>query len=443
MKRRRWFDVHSWLGVFAGLLLFVICWSGTVAVFSHEIDWLLDARLRVDAPARVASWDRLARGVEAVHPDAERYSLHAPRHAGFAAHAVVDTPTQAMRRVYLHPATGAYLGETSYFNVQRFFRSLHMSMFDFGSGRLWGYWFVGAFSVLLLVSAIAPLLFYRRWWRGFFSLKTGRGARVFWSDAHKLVGVWTWPFVFLVALTGLWYLVEFFDVDLGYPATPGFPEATAAPAQAPLDRLVAVAQARWPQLEITGVTPARGSYWGDVVRIEGQADAWLVRDRANHVFVDPRSSTLLHRHDIARIGWPARWVDTADPLHFGDFGGLWTQALWGLFGLGLSALCLTGAYLHVQRLRSLRHGVVWPGVGVAVAATGLVLLLTTWAGWKELRSYGPIAGGVQVLPAVPTATAAFIGAWVAVTLLVLVVWARAVLRAPRQRSGPQAGRPSP
>ena len=71
MKRRLWFDVHSWLGVLAGLMLFVICWSGTVAVFSHEIDWLLDARLRVE-PRRgtaPATWGQLQASVGKAFPD--------------------------------------------------------------------------------------------------------------------------------------------------------------------------------------------------------------------------------------------------------------------------------------------------------------------------------------------------------------------------------------
>lgn len=40
------------------------------------------------------------------------------------------TKTPGVRdRVYANPATGEVLGWTSYFNVQRFFRSFHMSPF--------------------------------------------------------------------------------------------------------------------------------------------------------------------------------------------------------------------------------------------------------------------------------------------------------------------------
>lgn len=430
MKRRLWFEIHSWLAVMAGLLLFVICWSGTVAVLTHEIDWMLDARMRVVPRGLPVSWGQLQTSVREAHPDVEAMSLHAPLYPNFAASAIVDTPRQKRIRVYVDPYTGRVQGQTSYFNVQRFFRSLHMSFFDFGSGRMWGYWFVGAFGLVLLVMAVTPLVFYRRWWRGFFTLKTGRGARVFWSDSHKLAGVWSLVFSFLIALTGVWYLVEFFDVNLGYPELAQIEGEAVAPAR-PLDDVVAQAQAAWPSLRISSVTPAQGNWLGPVVHVEGEGEAWLVRDRANYLLLDPANGSIVQRQAAADVGWPARWVDTADPLHFGNFGGLWSKLLWFVFGLLLSALPLTGAYLHVQRLRSTGLRAGWTGTGAAVALTSLVLLVAVWAGWRELVTYGPVVDGVQVPPQVPPATVGFIAAWVLSTLAALAAWAWFVLRGRR------------
>lgn len=427
MKRRRWFELHSWIGIITGLMMFLICWSGTVAVLSHEIDWLLDGRQRVagadmSAPSP-AAWGTWADSIRAAYPDAQSVTLHAPLSKGFAAQAVLDTPKQSMKRVFLDPATGQVLGESSYFNVQRFFRSLHMSLFDLGSERSWGYWFVAAFAPLLLISSVAPLIFYRRWWRGFLTLKRDRGSRIFWSDFHKLSGVWSLLFTWLIALTSLWYLVEWFDVDFGYPARE---PVASSPAKAPLsvETLVARAQQTWPSLNVRSVGLPEGSYWGNVLYLDGQAEAWLVRNRANYLMLDTASGTPLRRQDIRDVGWPERWVDTADPLHFGNFAGLPLKLLWFVFGLALSGLCLTGAYLHAKRLQnessSKRAG--WRGTRTAMAISVLAISLACWGAWRELLGYGPTVGGQKLLPEIPLGVSLFLVAWALGTLAILAAW---------------------
>lgn len=44
-----------------------------------------------------------------------------------------------------------------------------------------------------------------------------------------------------------------------------------------------------------------------------------------------------------------RWVHMADPLHFGNFGGLATKLIWLLFGMMLTGLCATGVIIFGKR----------------------------------------------------------------------------------------------
>lgn len=425
MSARRWFDWHSWVGVTAGLLLFVVCWSGTVATLSHEIDWALNPAIRVEPRAESASWGEMIAAAERAHPEGRVVWVTAPRHARFASEVVVELPSGKWLRVYVDPHTARVQGHTGYFNVQRFFRSFHMSLFDWG-GTTAGYYIVCALSLLLLVSMVTSLVFYKRWWRGFLTLKTGRGARVFWSDAHKLAGVWSLWFVLVIAATGAWYFFEMarYEIDPigseGQFDTPALPEGSRR--SLPVDTLVARARAARPDLEIRSLRPDDAG----VFYVDGQSHHLLVRDRANAAHLDGRNGDLLFSQNASDLNAYWRWSDTADPLHFGDFGGVVTQAIWCVFGLLMTGLALSGAYLHRQRIiaRGADRVAVRRSTRSAAAFVSVaVLVFSAVGGFVEIDGYS-VSAGADVLTLTPMPVWLFLLAWIGVTLGVIALWIR-------------------
>ena len=429
-KRRNWLWWHAWTGITSGLLLFVICWSGTVAVFSDEIDWLLNPALRLVPPEGAQPrWEDTVAAARAAVPSHRITQVKLPTQRYRAVELIARNPDGQMLRVYANPYTAEVTGVNSYFNVQRFFRSFHMNLF-FNSGS-WGYYIVCAFAVPLLASAITALLFYKRWWQRWWVLKWDRGAAVFWSDLHKTGGLWSLWFVAVISITGLWYLVEAAGVDMNYPKAPQFDpparEVSAPPPASPpmsIDQVLATAQSAWPGLDIRNLY-LPGSHWGNAFAVDGEGPEWLVRDRANKLFLHPASGAELARQRAADLSVAARWVDTADPLHFGNFAGLGVKALWFAAGLLLCTLVLSGAYLHVQRQHRKRVG---PHRRAAVTAaygvSALVLAVAVVGGWSEVQQYGPVVNGTQQWPSVPLQVVAFIGLWVLSTLAAIGLWVR-------------------
>lgn len=421
MSRRTFFAWHSWIGLTAGLLLFVVCWSGTVAVFAQELDWLVDERLRAPQAEQVA-WQAIEENVEAAKPGWRILSISAPTAHGFASEVWIADPDEVWHRTWVEPGTGEVLGTTSYFNVQRFFRSFHMSLF-IDAWPIWGipfgYWLVGLMALVLAASLITSLIFYKRFWRGFFKLHTHRGAKVFWSDLHKLMGLWSLWFAVLMTVTGVWYLAEWKVTSQAMVPDP--PAVAGSVTQTlPLSDLVAAAQRAYPTLEIGDVVLEQMD--AGLFEVHGQDGAWLTRNRGARVWLDARDGRTIAIRRAAELRPLHRWIEMADPLHFGNFAGLWSKAVWFVFGMGLSGLCLTGAYLQVKRQQ--RQGLVrWRGpVLAAYAVTALLLMASIWFGHRELLTYGTYSR----LPEVPFSVIAVVAVFALSTLAPLAAWARAL-----------------
>lgn len=417
--RRTWFVWHGWIGLTGGLLLFVICWSGTVAVFSRDLDRLLDPRLSAP-PAETTAWQAIHEQARARFPGWTITQINGPAEPGHAAESWAEDEAGVLRRIYSDPGTGEVLGASSYFNIQRFFRSLHMSLM-IGELPVWGiplgYLIVGLFSFPLLASGITSLLFYSRFWRGFFRLDRRKGAKVWWSDIHKLTGLWSLWFLLVIGLTGIWYLVEWKTPE---GAVPPEPPAAHSATPLPLDDLVAAAQRGYRELRIKVVSTY--DLENGVLEVQGQDGSWLLRDRGAKAWVNAYDGSLLAVQRPSELSLYERWIETADPLHFGDFGGMAVKTVWFLFGLALSGLCLTGAYLQAKRQQRRRQASYRAAILIAYGATLAVLVLTCIYGARELLSYDSDGG----LPAIGRTQAAVILVWIGSTFAALTIWMRHV-----------------
>lgn len=430
---RRWFDWHSWIGIFSGLLLFIICWGGSFAVISEEIDWLLTPAMRVAPSAEAASLADIAEAAQTAFPAAKLIAVLRPSYRNFAAVAVMTTERRETRLVFVDPYRRAVTGNVPALNVGRFFRSFHEDFFGLlGAGK----YLVCLFALPLILSLATALVFYKRWWRRFFELKIGKGARAFWSSAHKVAGLWSLWFVALIALTGFWYLYEharFHLVDGKFAYVDSYPLAVHVLPPLKLGTqpvlsfraLLDSAQQARPDLAIRIVYPDRNGYF----YVEGQAGDVLVRDRANKMFLDPRNGAVVHSQRAGDLSPYWRWSDMADPLHFGNFGGLTSKIIWFVLGLALSGLCLTGAWLHVKRLQRDTRNAAWRGSIPAALVSLVPPLLTGPSFWYALKFAGPVQDGQRALASLPLATSVFLAGWAVLTLAILAGWLWFLVRA--------------
>lgn len=377
---RIWWHVHQWAGLKLSIFLAFVFATGTLAVLSNEIDWLLQPSLRV-APSTVAgepSWDRIAAAALAHPSTAKLNAIDAPIAPFFAARATIERADGKLAFLDIHPATGVVQGEANWVGAQRVLRNMHRHL----NLPVWiGVPIVSIAGILLLVSTLTSLVVYKRWWRGFWKPVRWRNARTALGDLHRLMGVWSLAFALLIGATSIWYLVESLGLD-----APRLPTAKAAKTSEPASlartfpAALAAARAANPDLRIERIVWPRKA--GQPLSIQGQDSAILVRERANAVLVDPATARVLRVGDGAELSTHQRISEAADPLHFGNFGGYWTKIPWFLFGLALTGLSVTGIAIYGTRVA---HGTrsatltAWSGMGrwrwPALAAMAVALAL--------------------------------------------------------------------
>lgn len=383
---RTWWAVHQWVGLKLSLFMAFVLFTGTLAVMSHEIDWLLQPSLRV-APSSVegpVAWARIAEQAAAYPGVAKATAIDAPIASAFAAKVTIEHADGSLGFLHAHPTTGVIQGEGPWVGAQRVLRNMHRHL---NLPVQYGVPIVSSLAFLLLVSLVTSFVVYKKWWRGFSKPLRRRDARTWWGDFHRLAGVWSLWFVALISLSSLWYFAESLGLDAPPPPRAENKDLAAVPSAA-LDLAVSfeAAQAAHPGLTVQRVVLPSAD--NPLLQLHGDYEAVLVRPRSNAVWVDSRTAEVLLTTDGRGMSLHQRIGEMADPLHFGTFGGYWTKVPWFLFGLALTGLSLSGAAIYSLRIARERGQAIrisrgfsgmWLGMGhwrwVSAALVAIAVML--------------------------------------------------------------------
>jgi len=354
-----WFALHRWASLPVWVLLFFICLTGTISVVSHEIAWLADPKVRASAAgeARPLGFGEVLAAVERRLPEADPLWLvdRAPYLATQVVAALPDAPNAT---IYVDRYTGEVQGVTKGATFPAFMRSLHgWLLMPWDSGTSLGYYLVGALALPLLGSLITGIVIDKRFWRAYVRprVRRDRGSRIFWSDLHRVTGIWSLWFVAVIALTGLWYLTQgaLWDAEVAFEPPPpiiareDLPVSAVPPPTVALDQAVAAARNAVPGLEVKWIFLPDTAY--NHTTLSGKGRFPLLSDFAVGAYVNPYTGEVARARDsgdLTTVQWIAHM---SDPLHYGDFGGLWSKAVWFVFGFLLSAMILIGMIVWLKR----------------------------------------------------------------------------------------------
>lgn len=355
------FALHGWFTIPIWGLLLLICITGTLCTVSQELTWLVSPEVRAANPNNAASlsFDRLAETVETAYPGAKIRSIQLS--ASYLASLVrISLPSGDHVRVYVNQYTSQVQGEATGVGFRGFILALHgWLLFPWQDDYSIGWYLVTAVSIPLLGALITGLLLVKRFWRVFYQprLRLRKGARVFWGDMHRLIGVWSMWFILTISASGLWFLIQGVLDQRGVAIYPPVPEldrdavpitATGkAPAPVSIDDVVVRAQVVFPDLQVKHIELPENAY--EVLTVRGTRGMSPLRENANAVHINPYSGDIVASRsagDLSAVHFASALMV---PLHFGDFGGLVSKLIWFFFGCLLSLMICSGLIIWTKR----------------------------------------------------------------------------------------------
>ena len=377
MTNKQWFQLHTWAGVFLGTLLFFVCFTGTIASVSHEIEYLTDEKFRALTPRTKVNFQQLAIELSTNYPNSylQRIQIRPEKYLSGEAQIVTNN---LLSFVYFDANTGKILGEGSWGRLSRFLRDIHRKLSLGDTGKF----FVTSLSLLLLITLISSFFVYKDWWRHFFKAppKLKHSTRSTWSSWHKIIGLWSWWFITTIAITGFWYFIDqnlqTADIE-NYPQKPKIQSSEVNANPMHLLTVLSKAQTAFKGLDISYIRyPNNASKPIEVRGYDGKV--FLVVDRANRIYFHPITGEILKVQYANELSLYPRLADTVDLVHFGSFLGLTSKFTWFLFGTFMSFMIASGTYMSWLKVKRKQPSVIkWlgtPGIfAIIICITGIVL----------------------------------------------------------------------
>lgn len=366
MKQRThkvFYAAHTWLGVIAGLLLFVVAFSGFPAMFAHQLENWQSPALNALPAAQQVDFERLLSAGQASDFGQQRFFLVPETDHGYAMVARFGGDDSVIRYVELEHYQPIDIGGSQ---VAHIFEHLHT---DLHLPKPFGRYLVGLAGMVMLLSIIAGIVIHTKWRQQFVMLRPKRSWRLLLTDQHKLLGLWTLPFSFILAFTGtILGLLGLISPILAVAKFDGdVPAATAAVlgpqaqltqqagAAHNLNQLYRQALKQQPELDLSFIEIEGYGDQGGTVKFSGNHQHAL--SSLQSVTFRLSDGSLLHELNGAAQGPFQRIFSAVVPLHYVQFGDIALKVFYALATLALCALIISGnmIWLAKKQQRQARH----------------------------------------------------------------------------------------
>ncbi|RBP28423.1 putative iron-regulated membrane protein [Oceanihabitans sediminis] len=359
-------DLHLWLGLASGIILFIVCFTGTILVFDAEIKSFFAEDFMVEAKAEKHKLTNLTQtlketnkvhvtGVSIPYKDNEPYTFTVKE----------DLKERRGTKVLVNPYTKAiHKSEKTKVDAFMFtmFKLHRWLLLDISIGRP----IVGVATIIFLLLSISGIVLWfpkKLKWKNIkqgLKIKTKANWKRVNHDLHNTLGFYASIFLLIMAITGLCWSFESYRDGLGQiigtkifdRSAPEFSLENKTDMEAiSYDAAVALANKtlNYPgELSVSFPSPKSNYY-----SFRKYAEENWSPSISDKVYIDTYGQ-LLKVELFDDKPWNQQIASLIRPLHMGDVFGTVSKIIYFLACLIATSLPVTGTIIWLNKLKKKR-----------------------------------------------------------------------------------------
>ena len=351
--RKLAFKLHLYLGLAVGIFLAVIALTGSLLVFSPEIDRFFNPQLlQVIPQSERIPLENVLQIVEKAYPQNQAVSILLPREAKEVYQVWIRSKSEEIVSVYLNPYSGKITGtRIDKETFTGFILTLHAEL----AGGEFGHLVVGICGIVMLGITFTGLVL----WTGWRNLS--RGFSINWKahwqrtvfDLHNVSGIVSVAFLILISATGtaiifytpvesaLYWLTN----EKPQPALTSHPHSSSSRQN--LDEILDQVNTVWPEAKTTFISLPLTPEATFKVRKKFPTDSHP--NGISTIYLDQYSGKILQADSVNSASVANRILNSLYPLHIGSYGGIYLRLVHAIAGLAPIVLFITGVMMWRHR----------------------------------------------------------------------------------------------
>lgn len=341
---KQFFRLHRITGLIAGALLLILSITGSMLVFSDEIDHAAYSHAyHVTPQASPKPLHELMNNAHQVLPgNPYLIVIRLPQAPDESTVLRAEYEADHKEYIFLNPYTGKILQQ--YSNTAHFTGYIMYLHFTLLSGKT-GATIVLIASIALFLSVLTGIFIYRHAIWKVLSFRQplewdNRTRR--WRNLHRILGVWALLFNLLISFTGFLMEKKVLDARKNPKAI-----ATAVPFSGTYEPMLAKAIQAIPDFKPVGLRPPRKQVIPSGILGHARESSFF-GEYSSSVFVN-ENGDIKKTVDFSNASFADRFNASIAPLHFGNYGGILLKIIYSLLALTPGVLSVSGFLIWYRR----------------------------------------------------------------------------------------------